>query len=43
MNKQNRNRFIVTENILMVTRWEGIRGMGKKVAGTKKYKLVITE
>ena len=26
MNKQNRNRIIDTENVLMVDRWEGGRG-----------------
>ena len=29
-NKQNRNRIIDTENVLIVDRWEAVRGMGEK-------------
>ena len=43
MKKQNRNRLIDTENILMVARWSGGWRMGKKGEGIKKYKLVVTE
>ena len=43
MNKQNRNRLINTENILMVARWEGVAGMGEKGKGAEKYKLVVTK
>ena len=36
MNKQNRNRLIDTENILMITRWEGgFGGWVKKGKGLK--------
>ena len=38
-NKQNKktteNKLIDTENILMVARWEGVLGMGKKGKGVK--------
>ena len=37
MNKQNRNRIIDTENVLIVARWEGVWGMGEKVERIKKY------
>ena len=43
MNKQNRNRLIDTENVLMVARWERVRGMGEKGEEIKKYRLVVTE
>ena len=46
MNKaqqKNRNRFTDTENALKLARWERGRGMGKKGAGNKKYKSVVTE
>ena len=43
MNKQNRNKLIDTENILMVARWEEIRGVGGKGGGFKKHKWVVTE
>ena len=43
MNKQNRNRLIVTENRLMVARGEGIWGLGEPGDGIKTYKLVVTE
>ena len=39
--KQNRNRLIDTENILVVARLEGVGVMGEKGEGIKKYKLVI--
>ena len=42
-NKQNRNRLIDKENILTVTRWEGLGEMGEKGDGINKYKLVVTE
>ena len=43
-NKINKtNKFIDTENILMVDRWEGGWGMGKEVKGIKMYGLVITK
>ena len=35
INKQNRNRFIDTENILMVARWEGVGRTVKKVKGLR--------
>lgn len=43
MNKQNRNRIVDTENILMVARWEGRWEMGKKGEGIKMYQLFVTE
>ena len=43
MNKENRNRLIDTENILMVARGRGVGGMGERCEGIKKYKLVVTE
>ena len=42
-NKQKRNRFMDTENKLMVTRWEEIGGLGEKGEGINKYKLVVTK
>ena len=33
----------MTENRLMVARREGGRGLGEKVEGTEKYKVVVTE
>ena len=43
MNKQNRNRLRDTEDILMVTKWEGVGRLGEKGGGLRKYKLVVTE
>ena len=40
MDKQNTNRFIDTENRLMVARGAMV---GKKGKVTEKYKLVVTE
>ena len=39
MNKQNRNRLIGTENILMVARWEGVGRMGEKDEGIKTVQI----
>ena len=33
--KQIRNRLVHTENILMVARWEGVRGRVKTVRGLR--------
>ena len=41
-NKQTRNKFTDTENILMVARWEGSKGVGEKREGIKIYKLIVT-
>ena len=41
--KQNRNRFIDTESILTVVRWEGVGGPDGRGAGMKKYSSVVTE
>ena len=41
INRQNRNRIIDTENVLMVVRWEGFRKRIQKGEGIKKYKLVV--
>ena len=41
MNKQNRNRFIDTENVLTVARLE--KCWVKKVEGIKMYNLVVKE
>ena len=41
---QNRNKLIDTQNILMVSRWEGIEGMSKKRKKLRKivsYKIVM--
>ena len=35
--------IIDAENILVVTRWEGGWGLGKKGEGNKKYKFAVTE
>ena len=43
MNEHDRNRLIDTENILMVARWEELRGVQGKDKGIKKHKLVVTE
>ena len=43
INQQNRNRIIDKENILMVAKWEGGWGNGRKSEGIKKCKLVVTE
>ena len=43
MNKQNRSRFIDTDNILMGARWEVGWETGEKDKGTKNYKLIVTE
>ena len=42
-NKKNRGRFMDTENILMVSRCEGVWGNGLKGKRIKKYKYVVTE
>ena len=42
-NKQNRNKLIDAENKLMVTRDEGVGGMGEKGEGTEKYTLAVTK
>ena len=42
MNKQNRNRLINTENILLPDR-SRVEGMGEKGEGIKKHKLVVTK
>ena len=39
MNKQNRNRLIGTENILMVARWEGVGRLGEKDEGIKTVQI----
>ena len=41
-NKQNRNRIIDMENVLMAARWE-VGKIGEKGEGINKYKLVVTE
>ena len=42
MNKQNRNRIIATENVLMVSKWEGrVRGLGEKGEWIKQYKWLL--
>ena len=43
INKQNKDRIIDAENILMVARLEGYNRMGVKGEESKKYKLVATE
>ena len=43
MNKQNRNRIIDTENVLMVARGEGFGGLVQKGEGIEKYRLIVTE
>ena len=43
LRKQNINKLIDADNILMVARWERVRGMGEKGEGIKKYRLVVTE
>ena len=43
MNKQNRNRFMDTENILTLTDGRGVGEIGEKGKGIKKYKLVVIE
>ena len=42
MNKQNRNRFIDTENRLKVARRGDVEGLGEKGGRIKKYKLIVT-
>ena len=42
MNKQNRNRIIDTEKVLMVVRWEGYWRIDEKGEGIE-YKLVVME
>ena len=43
-NKQAEQKQITdTENFLMVARWEGGQGVGKKGEGIEKYKLVVIE
>ena len=39
MNKQNRNRFVNTENTLMIARWEGVWRLGEKDEEIKSYKI----
>ena len=41
--KQNRNRFMDTENILTLTDGRGVGEIGEKGKGIKKYKLVVIE
>ena len=41
MSKQNRNRFVDTENILMVARREGVGGMDEKCEGIGDFKIVM--
>ena len=43
MNKQDRNRLLYKENILTVSRWEGVGQMGEKSEGIQNYKLVVRE
>ena len=42
-NNKSRNKLMDTENILRVTRSEGVRGMEKKGKGIKKYKWIAAE
>ena len=37
MNKQNTNRLRNTENILTITRWDGVTGLGERGERIKKY------
>ena len=41
MNKQNRNKTIHIENVLIVTRWEEVWGMGDSGEGLKMCKLPV--
>ena len=41
MNKQNRNRLTDIDNILMVARWEGVRGFITKVKGLRSTKWLL--
>ena len=43
ISKQNRNRIIDTENVLMVVRWQEFWDTGENCEGIKKYKFVFTE
>ena len=40
-NKQSRNRLIGSENIWQLSEKRGVRGMGEKGEGIKKYKLLL--
>ena len=44
-NRQNSNRIIDTETVLVVARWERVWGIGKESKGTKvqtsSYRLVV--
>ena len=41
--KQNRTRFIDTQNILMVTDGRFVGGLGEEGEGIKKYELIVPE
>lgn len=43
MNKQNRNKYIDTENKLVIAKWDGHQGDSLKGKGIKKCRLAATK